>query len=408
MIGHRHLRELLGDEIRLSDAPLEMRCDVSGQGPLWVHAGRSFVAILNKVSSKNDDDSDERSEGQQVWDYLSDALLAWRPNYYRLMLSEIQNALELDALGSSGDWMDEELCLGLGLYLLSEEEAVKDDFDDNEISGKVEDLTDRFIDLIRRRLSEHRQVAETGREVFKELINVKRTQPEGDETRRHARAKLLANLPDDQKADWNKTIVPRVNAFMASDGFRGAHITTGSILHDGANDKFYVCTSPACDLVPGRQPNPSFMLVAHLQPESGDGVNTPGEKIMFEHNGRTLTCRILGAKTKQLTLHRMLLPDGTAVTTNNDQERSIIAMFLEDIDWIQNSGAGKDPGLETITPPAQDVGTDVVQTDKDCVDGLTTKRGFKVVAQLRRGFAERYLNEAGKHQSRIGVDFIDA
>jgi hypothetical protein len=32
---------------------------------------------------------------------------------------------------------------------------------------------------------------------------------------------------------------------------------------------------------------------------------------------------------------------------------------------------------------------------------------FAVVAQLRSGFATRFLMIAGQHQSRVGVDYID-
>ena len=171
MIGTHHLEQLLDNEVELAADPLEMRCNVDGEGPLWVQAGRSFVAILNKKKPDPDDAAEQLSEGQLVWDYLSAALLSWKPNFYRLMLSEIQNALELDALGSSQDWLDDELCLGLGMYLLSLKEIEEGTVDDNAVSGKVEDLTDRFIDIIRRKLSGHEQVAVTGRQVFCELLN---------------------------------------------------------------------------------------------------------------------------------------------------------------------------------------------------------------------------------------------
>ena len=383
MIGSHHLGQLL-DQVELSSVPLETRYNVEGDGPLWVQAGRSFVAILKKRKPESDDAGERQNEGQMVWDYLSEALLSWKPNFYRLMLSEIQNALELDALGSSQDWLDDELCLGLGMYLFSTGELEGEGgIDENAVAGKVEDLTDRFVDIIRRKLSVHEQVGETGRQVFRELLDTAPREPQQDETVRHERARLFAGYPEDERAEWEKDILPRVNAFMVSDAFRGSHVTTGTVIFDERADKYFLCTSPACDLVPGRAPNPMSLQVAELSMEKGDGQNTSGEKIMFERGGGVVTCRVLASKTKQIKLTHMLLPNGTTTRREGDGRHKLDAIFLKDMVWDEG------------------------RNDEGGPHGTATLVTVEVVAQLRRGFAERYLNEAGKQLSRIGVDFVD-
>ena len=170
---------------------------------------------------------------------------------------------------------------------------------------------------------------------------------------------------------------------MVSDAFRGAHVTTGSIIFDHGQKNYYLCTTPACDLVPGRQQKPSFLHVAKLTQQSGDGKNTPGERIMFEHGSRTVTARVLHADTKQSDLHHILLPDGTAIQKDDEGRYKLSSIFLKDMDWTIDAEAENSPN---VTAKVVDL---------------------EIVAQLRRGFAERYLNEAGKQLSRIGVDFVD-
>lgn len=382
LIGTHFLARVMRNDVEVPESRLEMRCNVSDDGPRWVQAGHSFVAILNKVPQRETLGDEGEDEGKKVWNHLSKALLAWKPNLYRLMLSEIQNALELEALGTSGDWLDDDMCLGLGMHLLGLKEIEKELVDDNAVAGKVEELTDRFIDLIRRRLADHGQISVTGREVFKELYSGEQPADRPGENARQTRARALASFPVDQKPDWERQVIPKVNAFMVSDAFRGSHVTNGSILHDADSGHYYLCTTPACDLVPGRGANTVFLHLSKMEDGGGDTKHSAGERIMFEHNGAVMIKRVLNAKSKLLNLREALLPGGTTATKNADGEYIIATSFIGDIDWKQSEDASASNGSAKII-------------------------SMQVVGQLRQGFADRFLNEAGKQLSRIGVDFID-
>ena len=63
------------------------------EGVRWIQTQNSFVCILQK-----DDSEPVGEETEKLMVYLRRALLAWRPNLFQILVSEIQNILELEAL----------------------------------------------------------------------------------------------------------------------------------------------------------------------------------------------------------------------------------------------------------------------------------------------------------------------
>ncbi|MXF28801.1 hypothetical protein FQ043_23600, partial [Escherichia coli] len=41
---------------------------------------------------------DHENDGDRIWQTLNDSLIEWKPSYYQLIKSEIQNAIEAEAL----------------------------------------------------------------------------------------------------------------------------------------------------------------------------------------------------------------------------------------------------------------------------------------------------------------------
>ncbi|MCE4570450.1 hypothetical protein [Caballeronia sp. CLC5] len=222
----------LVDDYEPDASELPLGLNIGPDQPMWVHCGSCFVAIVQKLPSSSEED-----EGEYVWGRLGSALRAWKPNIYRLILSEIQNALELEAVAHHENWLDDDLSLGLGLYLLESDEAASGVLSPSDIEGSAQSLIDRFVDIIRRRLATHDGISRTANDLLSaRLSTTLGTAPAGESARR-IRARELAHIAADRSIDWQQKVVPAVNAFMVSDAFRGGHVTTGTVLRD-ADDAF--------------------------------------------------------------------------------------------------------------------------------------------------------------------------
>lgn len=365
-IARRWIGQLHGDYVA-DPKVLKLEADLSDAQRLWIRCGSCFVAVVGKGAA-----SAEEDEGAYVWRRLGEALQAWRPNFYRLILSEIQNALELEAIVDHEAWLDDNLCLGLGLYLLESADAAKTGPTRDDAAGSAHALIDRFVDLIRRRLATQPGIATTASALLFESLALPATDPLEAETFRHVRARELAHVTADREVKWAKEVLPAVNAFMVSDAFRGSHITTGTVLRDQKNE-YWLCMSPACDLVP-REAGLIGLQVMRLTVEGKESPFTLGDKVVIVTDRGPVVLRALSELSRQPKLDMLLLPEGTRIE-------------------VPEGGTPIIKGWFAAKPQA--------------ADGDAQPSTFSVVSQLRNSFATRFLMVTGQHLSRVGVDFVD-
>lgn len=421
-VARSWIKEISGGYTPAEGPLLELRCDFTNAGTMWIHCGSCFVAVVDKLKPGNDED-----EGTYVWNRVGTALRAWRPNFYRLVLSEIQNALELETVTDHETWLDDNLCLGLGLYLL-ESEAAASKMEAAAVAGSAQSLIDRFVDLIRRRLATHVKITETATSVLSARLSTTLGDPRPGETGRHVRARELAHVAADVACEWQGKVLPAVNAFMISDEFRGGHITTGSVLRSGKTD-YWLCVSPACDLEP-RETGPVLLQLIRLSNGPSTNKYSTGERIVIntEHGPAVLTA--LNELNRQPSLKVVLLPNGTGVVREGETAPMLTGWFASTmapgvlgptVIAAAVPAAAAEPVIEA---PAETVSETALTALADAAPepapeaaaeageptpavpnggGIT----FTVVAQLRGTFATRFLLAAGQHLSRVGVDFID-
>lgn len=440
-IARQWIAELVDDYELDTDTELPVGCAIDADQPMWVHCGSCFVAIVPKLPASSKDD-----EGEYVWGRLGTALREWRPNIYRLILSDIQNALELEAVAHHENWLSDELALGLGLYLLENEDAARGKVSPSDIEGAAQSLIDRFVDIIRRRLATHEGISSTAIDLLGARLSTPVGQAPAGENARLIRARELAHVPANQQVDWRKKILPSVNAFMVSDAFRSGHITTGTVLR-GPGNSFWLCASPSCDLVP-REDGPILVQLMRLEKTGTPPEKfTAGEFVVIATSDEVMMLRAIEAKIRQPSLTTLVLPSGTRVNRDEDGIISISG-------WIANGEGLRAASVAHGFPAASDVallaeavmaegdqGQDIAvaaaqepapakasATEPEAVaiaslegplaeppqqvgeeaaskGALPTK--FMVISQLRSAFATRFLMAAGQHQSRVGVDFID-
>ena len=397
-VARSWIRQVSGGYSPAEGPLLGLRCALADPGTMWIHCGSCFVAVVDKQKA-----GDGQDEGTYVWNRVGAALRAWRPNFYRLVLSEIQNALELEAVTDHEAWLDDNLCLGLGLYLVGSKEAAAGKIEASAVAGSAQSLIDRFVDLIRRRLATHVKITETATSVLSARLSTALGTPRPGETSRHVRARELAHVAADSACDWQEKVLPAVNAFMISDEFRGGHITTGSVLRSGEAD-YWLCVSPACDLEP-RETGPILLQLIRLIKGPLTDKYSTGEHIVISTENGPAVLTALNALNRQPSLKVVLLPNGTGVVREGAATPVLTG-------WFASALAPGSVGQMAATPAAAVTQSAVTESAAAAAalkvavpdrDGVA----FTVVAQLRGTFATRFLMAAGQHLSRVGVDFID-
>jgi hypothetical protein len=392
-VARSWIKQVSGDYTPAEGPLLALRCSLADPDTMWIHCGSCFVAVVQKQPA-----GDGQDEGTYVWNRVGAALRAWRPNFYRLVLSEIQNALELEAVTDHEAWLDDNLCLGLGLYLLESDEAAAGHIEAGVVAGSAQSLIDRFVDLIRRRLATHLKITETATSVLSARLSTTLGAPREGETGRHVRARELAHVAADAPCEWREKILPAVNAFMVSDEFRGGHITTGSVLRSGEAD-YWLCVSPACDLEP-RETGPVLLQLIRLNKGPTTDKYSTGEHIVISTEKGPTVLTALNALNRQPSLKVVLLPKGTGVVRDGTSAPVLTGWFASAMvtDAVVPQAAAPEPPAAVEGAPAE-----AVQAAPPQEAGIA----FTVVAQLRGTFATRFLLAAGQHLSRVGVDFID-
>lgn len=389
-------------------------------GKRWIQVGNAFIVIMEKVEG-----SDTLSETSAIMTALNDALLDWRPNIIQVLISEIQNALELEGFAGSDTVLRKpDMQAALTYNLLKELGPV--DLSKN-VSARVPvmSLVDKVVDSVRRRLSAHEDL----------LLQVERTLL-GD---LKSSGWTLDKWPKDTKlvsaaaelartaGTKNGSIMFRLNHFLSTEKFRRAHLTTGTVFYHRAKDEYFVVASPACDLVAGQEksmqlwataitpmlpivvirlhPAPSMdkalgaaSQAEHLFLEVGDeakafkvnsGVgHQPSYEVIFARDeGRV---RIQDGKTV-FDGARLLLKRAVAAETVT-QDGSELAESA----GVVSGNAGDSPaaGPEPKNAEPADGGT------------VFEKDTFEIVEQLRGVNATHLLQLVGQHLSRVGLDFL--
>lgn len=399
-VARRWIRQVSGDHTPEEGRVLDLHCNIADTNTMWIHCGSCFVAVVGKQSA-----GDTQEEGSYVWERLDRALRAWQPNYYRLVLSEIQNALELEAIVDHEAWLDDNLCLGLGLYLLESDQAAAGKIAAGVVAGSAQKLIDRFVDIIRRRLATHVKVTDTATNLLLARLSTPLVDPRPTETGRHVRARELAHVSPDAQCDWGGKVLPAINAFMISDEFRGGHITTGSVLQSGGKD-FWLCVSPACDLEP-RETGPVLLQLIKLRNGSSKSKYSTGERIVINTQDGPIVLTALNEDTRQPSLKVVVLPNGTGVVREADAPPLLTGWFASAMRQGNPAAGAAEP--DRAVQLAAEVattgpGSAALPAQAAANSSSTT---FTVVAQLRGTFATRFLLAAGQHLSRVGVDFID-
>jgi hypothetical protein len=330
-------------------------------GPLWLQCRGCFIAVVGKKEVED--------EAQQLMSSLNAALLDWKPNFLQILVSEIQNNLELELVAADPKFFSDVVRqVGLSHYLLQQLAA------DNDPDSAIESLVDRVVETLRSRMSGETKLREFAAKVLADI-------------RAGLGAEITGPKPIDNAikfAHVDRAVDPLIavgllNAFLSTEPFARSRITTGTVFKNGKD--YWMVASPSCDLT-GRAP-------------SGQ------QWMMGIHPVRSFTAVRLA--TEKLSTALKVATHGKHAFIVHESEPLCLTVFDS-----QTSA----PDTETFF--ADDTGKIVYVGDVPTFRAHRVQAGpqfsakidFVVIGQLRPGYADRVLQMTGFHLGRIGIDFF--
>jgi len=423
-------KELANRAGEFATAPSNHAVGNYANGRRWLQVGNAFVVVMQKVET-----TEAVSETSAIMTALKEALLEWRPNVVQVLVSEIQNALELEGFaGSDALLRKPEMQAALTYNLLNEIGAV-DLTQDVDIRVPIMSLVDKVVDSVRGRLSTHEELlSQFEKAALGDLKSTKWTIEKWPQGGKLVSAAIgLARTPDVE----NTTIMFRLNHFLSTEKFRHANLTTGTVFVHQAKDEYFVVASPACDLVAGqgnsmqfwvKDIRPTLPLIAiklHAVKNLNEALShaSHGAYVFLEIGGEAKAFKVVSGVGHQPSYEVILVQDEGRVRTEEgktvfDGARVVrIAVAHETRPEPDAQQQGRTEGAVTDAQPNQQEGSlpnetraaePVAQAHRARSGPILEHVTFEIVEQLRGVNATHLLQLVGQHLSRVGLDFVSA
>lgn len=369
----RHGVELGSDEVRR----VEGSRDVASP---YFTCGSVFVAFMRKPL-------EGETPTQSIFDCLDNALKAWRPNLLQLLVSELQNELEQNSYAFDGALFPSDALKAGWLYHTLHTYAAAGGCPE-ALDTVVTALNSRIIEALDSAVSAQMgdptsSLLAFGRQAARLALNgVDHTQPEAVLVKSASELARVGKMTPDR-------ILHALNEYLSTDRFRGGHVTTGTVLCTADKSRWFLCVSPACDMVP-REPKDDKSWHKDLYPlrpvnllkleqcKAGSALAEAerGVQIFITLGNEPYYFRAVEATTRLPRPMTCFLGDGNAIVPT--QQESWHRHAFQFFDVLKEG------------------------------NGTTTEEyALFAVAQLRPAYAARFLHMTGNHQSRIGVDFVN-
>lgn len=380
---YREVRNFLKDDQASLDAkPQNVDGGCKKGRPRWLQSGNCFVTIMGKRFEDG-----KPVTAARLFDTLDKALCEWRPNILQIIMSQIQNVLEQDAIATDElQLRDPHTQLSLCYFLLlalSDGEAGRTE---QALAAPIQVLLDKLVEGVRQKIVADVDLSKLGGDLL--LSEIKRLAvPSAFADYGAKQKKLFKHARDmaDGVGDADaSTALMRLNAFLSTEPFRG-RVTTGTVFSDGA--AFWICMSPACDMV-DREPSKGQLWASALHPTRpiiAVALKAIDRKTALKHAE--------DVRTVFLKLGNSIEAFDVLPTKGGP---SYEFLFLENGSKIVSDET-------SFTFQAARL---KARTEKSHPLPELVSLNLKVVAQIRPTYASRFLQETGQWLSRIGVDFV--
>ena len=318
----------------------------------WIRTSRLFITVVSKSKDPS-----------EIPGKLLDAIKAWEPQPHRLLMSKMRSALDESGV-SAEDEVLRNRCLQAGWL----EDLVAGEKEERlwKVGRTLNRHWERLGDSIRPRMEDF------SAKLADHLSSMK----EGEMLQRFSPFKENHNQRRDE-------VVIALNSYACSKPVDGTHLTTGHILKV-ADHEYWLCLTPACDLVPGQrtsgwhgrlQNNMPFTAVELHKPKRSKALEkaTDGSYLFFDIEGE---------------------PAIFSFSPDSGSNESIPNPKIEQF-FADNSGR-----FERDKP---ELSLKRIEADGDNLATRTNQA--TVIAQLRYEYALNLLQRLGATQTRVGLDF---
>lgn len=350
-------------------------CSRGDAGPHWVHCGNVFVAFVGKGEM----------QGSEVFAELERALKDWNPPPLVVSMAYARHRIAVGGFRMDIEFLSDHPALHAGWLHRSHIRGPRE-----LVEQVLTEITDGVLD----------EVAAFSQTLTPPLA------PQ-DKGSKFSRARETARTPD---SVGDLDVCLALNAFLCSERFTRAHVTTGTIFREanGREDVYWICATPACDMAlrPGRQ-----------VPQDVRST-TPG-KPLAERPERWIK-ELEGHKIRSMTVLRGLVVRDDKLEKCLKAATELEHVFFRDR-VLEEQGKQSLRALEVLskelsTEQMYATGLAVVENGRFRVFKVSGKHSERdellvttvemvVVGQLRKPYAARLLQTTGQHGSRIAVDF---
>jgi hypothetical protein len=360
------------------------------EGAKWLLCENVFVVVVKKPAegtTASDEDPENIVKG------LTAALTAWQPNIVQIILSEIQNKLEMGAFASDKILLgSQNLQTGLIHYILSDINPSDGQYTESQIRPAGELLLGKLMEGLTRRINHDSTLATLASNLLAEHVN--------SETwlniprDRKSRPKAIMTFSKEIIRDYGRegsddaNIIFELNSFLSTEKFSRDHISTGTIFRQRDEPTaWWICMSPACDMT-SRAPNENHKWHHSLHPfRSMMAMSiTPTKEhrsdLKNAHLGRAIYLKA---------------PEGPVQFKAFDQNNLPVWEFM----ILSNAGAVQFEGDASPFFEAKRI----LRNQSDASDIELKLVKFDIIGQMRSDYASRLLQATGGHLSRIGVDY---
>ena len=324
----------------------------------WIESDSVFVAFSRKT-----DDDDLLSE-------LQDALNDWNPRPSRLLLTKLRAEMDEHGIPAQGQALSSHHALAYWYDRLLRA--------DNEperrwrIAESVSRHSDRLISGIL-----------PGVEDFAARLIEAEREASGDDIARVSREHFDVDLTQDEP---RTQAALEHNAFVCSMEPKGWHLTTGHVfsISDDCDDVYWLCLSPACDMVPSQ-------------------ISRWSSGVFGEQRLRFIAVKLLSTSDATVLKH---IHSNRFVTLQFDGE-------VKGFSFNDPSGDDSAPHWQVFYAEnrgeftGDDFRFQVSRIEKEKTQLISKQHEAIVVSQLRYEYALNLIQKLGVSLTRIGLDFVD-
>ncbi|MFI3155515.1 MAG: response regulator receiver domain [Methylococcaceae bacterium] len=218
----------------------------------WIRTDRLFVTVVNK-----------RHQPKELPEKLLDALNEWCPHPHRLLMSQMRFLMDDRGVIAESEVLGNRyIQVGWLKELLESKSQSQNQVVSNTITRNWEALGD----VLRKDINDF-----SGR-----LVSHLTSQNTADVIKKYSKINVEFE---------SKEITKHINCYNSTKPIDGFHLTTGHILElDSGNPEkeYWICLSPACDLVPGQKTSGLVGRVKDSMPFTAVQLTKIGERKAIE------------------------------------------------------------------------------------------------------------------------------